>query len=230
MLIRSCKLVFACILALIPALALAQSEHRVQRVAFKNGQATINGRIRGHEYVDYAFSAGAGESLKVSLKTNQPSNYFNLLGPGETDTAFFVGSSSGDSYEGNAPTSGDYTARVYLMRNSARRGAVANYALRIVLGQTTSTQEKGPDYADGLTGGPDFWEVAGVDAGDTLSLRKAPSPRGQLVTRFPNGTVVRNLGCKNTRGQRWCRVEQAGAPVQSGWVNGRYLRESGGPR
>ena len=230
MLIRSWKLVLAFMLALMPALASAQSENRAQRVAFKDGQVTIKGRIRGYEYVDYVFSAGAGESLKVSLKTNQPSNYFNLLAPGETDTAFFVGSSSGDSYEGIAPTSGDFTAHVYLMRNSARRGAVATYALRIALGQITSTQEKGPDYADGLTGGPDYWEVTGVDAGDALSLRKAPSPRGQLVIQFPNGTVLRNLGCKNTRGQRWCQVEQTDAPAQSGWVNGRYLRESGGPR
>jgi hypothetical protein len=216
--------------ALLPALAFAQSEHRTQRVTFKDGHATIKGRIKGYEYVDYVFPAGAAESSKVSLETNKSSNYFNLLAPGETEVAFFVGSTSGNKYEGVAPTSGDYKARVYLMRNSARRGTIANYMLTIVLGQESATNEKGPDYADGLTGGPDHWEVTGVGAGDALSLRKEPSPRAELVVQVANGTVLRNLGCKNTRGQRWCRVERLDDPSMRGWVNGRYLRESAGPR
>jgi hypothetical protein len=219
----------AVLLALLPTLAFAR-EGRIQRVAFRDGQAVVKGRIKGYQYVDYVFPVGSGESLKVSLTTDKGANYFNLLAPGETEVAFFVGSTSGDHYEGVAPTSGDYTARVYLMRSAARRGAVANYTLKISVGQASATNEKGPDYADGLTGGPDFWEVTGVAADDALSLRGAPSPQGRLVARFPNGTVLRNLGCKNTRGQRWCRVEQPNAPAMRGWVNGRYLRESGGPR
>jgi hypothetical protein len=222
------KLAFALALFSLPAIAAAQPEHRTQRVAFKDGRATITGRIKGHEYVDYTFPAGAGESLKVVLKTSQPSGYFNLMAPGESETAFFIGSSSGDRYEGAVPTSGDYTARVYLMRNAARRGATARYTLSIALGQKSSTSEKGPDFADGLTGGPDYWEVAGVAAGDALNMRSKPRPGGAFITRLSNGAVLRNLGCKNTHGQRWCRVE--GPSAKRGWVNGRYLRESGGPQ
>lgn len=215
---------------LLPVLAFAQSDRRTQRVTFKEGSATIKGHVKGYEYADYVFPAGGGESLKVSLKTNKTSNYFNLLSPGVTDEAFFVGSISGSDYEGIAPTSGDYTARVYLMRSSARRGTIANYTLTIALGQKSATDKKGLDYADGLTGGPDYWEVTGVGDGDTLSLRKEPSPRARLMVQFANGTVLRNLGCKNTRGQKWCRVERPDDPSMRGWVNGRYLRESDRPK
>jgi hypothetical protein len=219
----------AVLLAVLPTLAFAR-EGRIQRVVFRDGHAVVKGRIKGYQYVDYVFPVGSGESLKVSLPADKSANYFNLLAPDETEVAFFVGATSGDHYEGVAPTSGDYRARVYLMRRDARRGAVVNYTLRIAVGQTSATNEKGPDYADGLTGGPDFWEVTGVVEGDALSLRGAPSPRGRLIARLPNTTVLCNLGCKNTSGQRWCRVEQPKAPAMRGWVNGRYLRESGGPK
>ena len=132
----------ALLLAVLPALAVAESEQRTQRTAFKDGRATIEARIKGYQYVDYVFPAGAGESVKVTLKTDKTSNYFNLLAPGETEVAFFVGSTSGNSYEGAAPTSGDYTVRVYLMRNSARRGELAKYTLTLSLGQTGTTHEK----------------------------------------------------------------------------------------
>lgn len=227
---RPCIFAVTFLLAALPPLAFAESEHRSQRVAFKDGSTRIQGRIKGRQYVDYVFPVEASESLKVSLKTNNDANYFNLLAPGETEVAFFIGSTSGDNYEGAAPTSGDYTARVYLMRGAARRGEAANYTLTIVLGEQSAAKEKGPDYADGLTGGPDYWEVTGVGAGDTLSLRKEPSPSAQLIAHFANGTVLRNLGCKNTRGQRWCRVESVDNSSTRGWANGRYLRESAGPR
>ncbi|HTR12519.1 MAG TPA: SH3 domain-containing protein [Roseiarcus sp.] len=220
----------AALAAFAPAAALSDREHRVERVAFRDGKATIKGRIKGYEYIDYVFPVGAGESMTVTLKpAPRSSNYFNLMGPGETETAFFIGSTSGESYEGVAPVSGDYTARVYLMRNDARRGKIANYVLTIVLGRRSVTNEQGPDFADGLTGGPDFWEVTGVGAGDTLNMRSEPSPNAGIVAQFPNGAVLKNLGCKNTGGQRWCRAERSEAPPAQGWVKGRYLREASGP-
>jgi hypothetical protein len=146
-------------------------------VTFKDGRAAMRGHIKGYQYVDYVFSAGAGESLSVTLETNNDINYFNLLAPGETETAFFIGSISGNNHEGAVPASGDYTARVYLMRSAARRGEAAKYTLTIALGQKSTSNENGPDYADGLTGGPDYWEVTGISAGGALSLRKEPSPR-----------------------------------------------------
>ena len=223
-------LAVAVLIGCLPAIASAQPEHATERLRFKNGRAATSGHLKGYQHVDYVFPAGAGESLKATFKTNNDANYFNLLAPGATETAFFVGSTSGSDYDGVAPTTGDYTARVYLMRSAARRGESAQYTLTIALGEKRATNEIGPDYADGLTGGPDYWEVTAVGAGDTLSLRNEPSPKAQKVGQFANGTVLRNLGCKNTRGQRWCKVQPADASSIQGWVNGRYLRETGAPR
>lgn len=220
--------ILALAFALLPTLAAARDEQRVERVSFKDGRATIRGRIKGYDHVDYVFPAGAGESIQINLRTNKLSNYFNLMAPG-SDVAM-PNAMSVIEYSGAAPTSGDYRARVYLYRNDARRGVTANYTLTIALGEQSRTNEKGPDYADGLTGGPDYWEVTGVGHGDELSMRKAPSPKGALVMRFANGAVLKNLGCKNTGGQRWCRVERPDDPSMRGWVNGRYLRESAGPQ
>jgi hypothetical protein len=114
-----------------------------------------------------------------------------------------------------------------------RLSRLAIVAPMLVFVSTISVATAGhrnPDFADSLSGGPDYWEVTGVGAGDTLSVRKEASPRAAKTAQFPNGTVLRNLGCKIARGQRWCRVEQPSASSLHGWVNGRYLRESGGPR
>ncbi len=223
---RLCGCFLALSLTAAPALAAAKEEPRAQRVTFKDGRATLKGRIEGRQSVDYVFPAGAGESLRVSLKTSNPAAYFNLRAPGETMAAFFVGHVAGNSYSGVAPISGDYTARVYLMRSAARRGEVANYALKIAVGESRSDHE-GPDFADALTGGPDYWEVVGVPAGDRLAVRETPSPRGKLVTQVGNTAVMKNLGCRNQRGQRWCQVGDGAG--RRGWVNGIYLREAAWP-
>lgn len=213
-------------LALLPALANAQDAAKVTRVGFRDGHASLRGSVTGYETRDYVFPAGAGESISVNLKTNRLSNYFNLTAPG-ADEALFIGSTSGTSFSGVAPVSGDYTARVYLMRNDARRGVKANYILNIALGMNSPGQPNGPDFADGLTGGPDYWEVMGVPAGDKLSVRATPSPKGKLVTQVLNTAIMKNLGCRNTRGQRWCQVEDGAG--RRGWVNGKFLREGASP-
>lgn len=211
-------------LSLIPTLACSQT--KTMRVAFRDGHAAIRGSVKGYEARDYVFPAGAGESIAVNLKSNNGANYFNLTAPGAQE-ALFIGSTSGGSFSGAAPVSGDYTARVYLMRSAARRGAKANYTLNVAVGMKSATRENGPDFADGLTGGPDYWEVTGVAEDDTLKVRATPSPAGKLVTQARNSAVLKNLGCKNTRGQRWCRVEDGAG--RRGWTNGKYLREGAAP-
>jgi hypothetical protein len=76
--------------------------------------------------------------------TDNLSSYFNILSPGENEVAMFIGSTSGNQYEGTLPKSGPYKIRVYMMRNAPRRDEVANYSsrmgTRLVLIQVKRTQ------------------------------------------------------------------------------------------
>ncbi len=74
-------------------------------------------------------------------------------------------------------------------------------------------------------GGPDFYVVRGLVAGDTLNVRSRASTQGEIIARLSQGARVRNLGCQTSGSTRWCRIETTGGVVVTGWVNGRYLRE-----
>jgi hypothetical protein len=203
---------------------------REERVQFKPGtsQTTLKGHLRGDGDVDYLLGAKAGQRMTVELHTDNPQNYFNILPPGSDDAAIFVGSSSGNRFDGILPDSGDYRVRVYLMRAAARRDEQSHYSLSIHIGggqhQGAATHQ--PDFADGFAGGPDFWEVHGVPPDDTLNLRAGPSTHDRVIGELGNGTVMRNLGCRMTDGQRWCQVARPEDSGFKGWVAGRYLRES----
>jgi hypothetical protein len=82
------------------------------------------------------------------------------------------------------------------------------------------------DFADGLAGGPDFWEVIELVPGDALNLRSKPSAKASVVVGLRSRIVLRNHGCKIQGGQRWCQVSLRDDPSRRGWVAGRYLRES----
>ena len=89
------------------------------------------------------------------------------------------------------------------------------------------------------------WEVADVSFGDTLNVRKYPSPGSQKQAAYPNGTVLQMTG-KCTGGvnlldiagqsdasQRravrrvWCQVwhdPSRDNEFQAGWVYGKFIR------
>lgn len=119
-----------CLLLATPSMA--KDALRTERIEFARGAAskTIASSIRGYGVVRYVIKVEAGQKLNVSLKTNNPSNYFNVTAPG-AEAAAFVGSVSGNSFTIAAPSTGDYAVEVYLMRNAARRNAMANYTLSI---------------------------------------------------------------------------------------------------
>jgi hypothetical protein len=114
----------ACLLlgAMTAATALlAADEMRTERVQFSKGSssAVVNGQIKGYQSVDYVLGARAGQSMSVRMTTDNSANYFNILAPGETEVAFFNGSTSSNQYSGKLPANGDYRIRVYLMRSAA---------------------------------------------------------------------------------------------------------------
>lgn len=73
-------------------------------------------------------------------------------------------------------------------------------------------------------GGPDFYVVRGLAAGDFLNVRTRPSTQGDVIAQLAQGTRVRNLGCEQSGQTRWCRIRTLGNVIVTGWVNGRYLR------
>jgi uncharacterized protein YraI len=82
---------------------------------------------------------------------------------------------------------------------------------------------------DDLAGGPDFWAVRGLAMGDLLNVRAEPSTRSRVLATLREGEVVRNLGCRMSGQTRWCRIRSTTGIDVTGWVNGRFLREHGGP-
>jgi uncharacterized protein YraI len=199
-----------------------------KRVQFQAGQsgATINDSLTGYESVHYLLGARAGQRMVVDMSTSNASTYYNIYAPGDrpgASTAMYIAATNGLRYDGTLPRDGDYLIQVFINRNAARRNETANYTLNVSIGGNAAPA---PDYADGLTGGPDYWEVTGITG--SLNIRSAPSTNGRVVMGLLRGTVVRNLGCRMSEGRRWCQVSQLGGGV-TGWAAGQYLREAAAP-
>lgn len=204
----------------------AMAQDRSARVEFSRGQSStvIRGTVRGYEGVSYRVSVRGGQRLAVTMNTSNGSNYFNILGPGGGE-ALFNGSISGDFADIIVPDSGEYTVQVYLMRNAARRNEQARFTLRIEVTGGRPVAPPSPDFADGLSGGPDFFQVAGVSRGDALNIRSRPSAQSPIITRVVNGEILRNGGCRMTGQTRWCRVSRPDGS-DAGWAAGRFLIEA----
>lgn len=219
------------VLSLVLVSTAAGAQDRTVTVKFPRGASgtTIEDSIRGDRGINYLVGVSAGQQMSVQLDTDNPSSYFNITAPGASE-ALFIGSISGNSTTFEIPSSGNYAINVYLMRNAARRNETANFELTIyVEGRAAAVRPAPtqPDFADGLAGGPDFWEVTGLKGGDTLNIRaSASTSAGVRGTLRNDGDVVSSLGCTMNGDTRWCQIRaQRGL---SGWVAGRYLHESFG--
>lgn len=117
------------------SMALAGDERTVTEIRFAPGHssAVLKGRIEGYHYVDYEVRAGAGQTLKASMKASKGANYFNLIAPGSGDVAMHIGQVGGNRFEGMLPVEGVYTLRVYLMRSAARRNEASDYTLDVAV-------------------------------------------------------------------------------------------------
>jgi hypothetical protein len=214
-------------LVALSAPTLAQ-DARTETVKFKRGASStsIEDSITGYESVSYVVGVSAGQKMSVQLDTDNASNYFNITAPGAS-AALFIGSTSGNSASFTIPSSGNYKVDVYLMRNAARRSETADYELTIAVTGKTAAQapsKPAPDFADGLSGGPDFWQVHGLTRGDTLNVRTSASSGAAVRGVLYEGDVIRNLGCKMNGATRWCSIQSDSG--LSGWVSGKYLHES----
>ena len=58
-------------------------------------------------------------------------------------------------------------------------------------------------------------------SGNNLNMRSQPFRNSRIVTSLPNGTVLRNLGCRQN--DRWCEVATLEGPDYQGWMSARFL-------
>ncbi|WP_373505286.1 SH3 domain-containing protein [Aestuariivirga sp.] len=217
--------------------AFADGDIRTEQVQFPPGASgtVIRDSIKGRESVSYTLSARAGQVMSVRLAAKNTATYFNVYAPGKGpgDEALAVSEITGpmvpdlNQFKGTLPETGTYIVSVYLYRNAARRNERSDYTLDIAIADAPAeTGAVSDDFADSLSGGPDFWDVRGLAAGKLLNLRSGPSVNDAVVTRLANGMVLRNKGCRMTGSERWCAVERADDAAVKGWVAGRFLRES----
>jgi len=75
-------------------------------------------------------------------------------------------------------------------------------------------------------GGPRDWVVTGVSR--SLNLREMPSTSAPVLTGFAAGTVLDNLGCRDSEGRVWCDVQPLGGGPR-GWVAASYLEPAVAP-
>src|SRR5512139_862692 len=96
-----CLTLVAAALALPPTASMAQPDIKQVQVQFPKGKSgtTIQGSLRGDETVDYKLRAAIGQEMKIRLKPD--SVYFNVLPPGSSDVALFVGSRDGNEFRGS---------------------------------------------------------------------------------------------------------------------------------
>ena len=171
------------------ALALAQPAMAQQQtvVSFAKGTSaqTLKDSIKGDQDHSYIVDARAGQTLTVDFKPSNASAYFNVIAPG-ADSAMFIGSSGGNRFSGPLTTSGRHTVQVYLMRNAARRGEVANYT--ITIGVTGAAAAAPRPSQDALVAGTNYNATAVVPC-----ITAADAPKGRCkagVMRMAGGETT----------------------------------------
>ena len=111
---------------------------QIAEVRFESGTsvATLSGSITGDEYFDYQLAASQGQlmiaSIEVSGTNGNGTVYFNILPPGSTGEAIWIGNMEADqTAEITLPSSGTYTLRTYLMGNDRDTGKTVGYQLHV---------------------------------------------------------------------------------------------------
>jgi hypothetical protein len=121
-------------LTLAAAPSFAQSDIVKRPVQFAKGKssATLKGSITGDQTLDYTLRAAAGQTMTVKL-TGGSSVNFNVLPPGSTGEALFVGSRDGNVSTTTLPASGEYTIRIYQMGHASSSGKRSNFTLDVAI-------------------------------------------------------------------------------------------------
>ncbi|MBW6419694.1 SH3 domain-containing protein [Celeribacter sp. PS-C1] len=213
----------------LPAAPLSAQES--VNIQFNSGSSstTINGAVRGYEYIDYVLGARGGQTMVVSLAVTGTNGngtaYFNILPAGQDTGALYVGSNFSDRRaEVTLPYDGNWAIRVYLMGNDRDADKTVGYSIDVYIapgGQSSGSSSSGS--SSGLLPEEDFFIVSLSNSGGMLNVRNAPRASGALLGKLSHGTPVRNSGgCTISYGQQWCKVQASPNGVE-GWVAARFL-------
>jgi hypothetical protein len=185
----------AAALCLSPVLVAAEADIKQVQVQFPKGQSgtTIKGRVTGNQSVDHVLRAAAGQTMTVRL-SGGPTVYHNVLPPGSTGEALFVGSRDGDTSTTSLPASGQYTIRVYQMGDAKSSGKRSDFTLAVTIaggtrqgGATSSADDKMVD-ASGRAGEGKFDATGNIPCAQSKG-----QPMGQCdfgVARSGGGTAA----------------------------------------
>ena len=129
------KKLLVCLLAstLLVGTAVTTAEAATNQIQFTKGKtsASVSGKIKGNDSMDYILRASAGQTMTVDFKASKGAAYFNVLPPGSNGEAIFVGSSAGNHFKGELPDDGDYILRVYLMGGAKDNDKPVSYTLKV---------------------------------------------------------------------------------------------------
>jgi hypothetical protein len=104
--------------------------------------------------------------------------------------------------------------------------AALTAALIVFLPGILLAQENGPEAKATASGEPAYFEVVGIADNDLLNIRATASAGGIVIGRLPNGSRVKNLGCTEVKGYRWCKIIDLAEAKVAGWAAERYLVET----
>ena len=135
--VKKALIVSGCLLCLAAFAPMeAARAQRSSQVQFKPGNygTMVSGTVTGREYIDYKLTANQGQKLFAELAVRNTNGngtaYFNILPPGSTGEAIYIGHmNDAKSTTVTLPTSGTYTIRVYLMGNDKDAGKTVGFNL-----------------------------------------------------------------------------------------------------
>jgi hypothetical protein len=141
----------ACTLS-APSTCAAQADYietRPVRLANGASSITLKGSLKGGKIIDYRLRGKAGQTMRVTLDSDNPSNHFNVLPPGSRYATVFMGSTGGNEWTGPLAADGDYTIRVYLARQAAGRNETAGYTLTLSIAAAGAAAGRDASGGDG---------------------------------------------------------------------------------
>ena len=182
----------------VPIPALAERGIKTQQVQFAKGSsgATVKGSITGDGAADYKLRARAGQTLKVKISGGKATPYFNVLPPGSTGEAIFIGSRDGDTAALTLPADGEYTIRVYQMGNAKSSGRSTAFTLDVSItgGAQAGGGAPAASGADALSDATGRAGEGKFNATGKMPCAQAPAqPMGQCdwgVARAGGGTAA----------------------------------------